>query len=458
MSGKKCGHVELNQQREAELRRQREAEARRRQAQAAHLHDEQRLKVVRQAEQHAQQQVRQAQSDVAHARSGVVAAYAATELRAWEQTLLGVQAGVEQTRTALQQAEQRFNAASTAWRRNPEVYQSDHFTHVNFAGAEQQLAALTREAQRLTSLAETRREEERLRRELEQQQAEAQAALLQAQAALKHVAALPHASLAPGALPRIEHLLGHAIQQRDRGELLAATATARQAHQQSERCAQEVQTALAAWQTRVDATRKSVAELHQTLEAQDQTFLQTWVPGQLAHLIAEAQVVAQTLERNATPTRDDAPYEQLQAQCLTLHAALEATQHSAAERHAQAIRRRTIRNEVVAVLENMGFSGIDARLADPNDLLSADLIAASRASGQALSLQVMTSGQIQLLMDDGVKGANCVADVEQMIEALAAAGVKLEMTDWGHADPDRVGRTGEGFRTGTPARSNTSSN
>jgi hypothetical protein len=40
-------------------------------------------------------------------------------------------------------------------------------------------------------------------------------------------------------------------------------------------------------------------------------------------------------------------------------------------------------------------------------------------------------------------GADCVADVQSIIAGLAQAGIDMEMTDWGYADPERVKRGGD---------------
>lgn len=451
MSGPKCGQAELNRQREEELRRQREREERIRNAHKGQKRDGQRQEAIQQAAQSAWRSMEEARSAFGDARAGVVAQYAAGELREWERMLQATQQEFERVQAAFTRAQQQFNSAAAAWRSNNEYYQGGHFDRLEFAEAQQRAEAAVQHSQQIVSIAEARREEERIQREFERRQAEAQAALIQAQAARSQFAALPHAKLAPGAADVIDRQIAQAILQIQQGDFEAASQTARQARERCETQAREVQAAFATWQTRFEAARSAVEDTRQAIIAVDQVFVQTWTHGSLDAPQAQMQAMAQALAGAREPTLDSATYDQIVAQSRAVQAALEVAQTQANEQYADEMRRQTIVDAILDVLDGMQFN-VGAQLADESNALGDVLVSAGHPSGQEISMRVDINRKINMNLEDGVKGADCVADVYNIIKGLQDAGIDLEMTDWGTADPDRVKQGGTYFSQGQGTR------
>lgn len=447
MSGPKCGQAELNRRREAELRRQREREERIRRAREMQNRDQQRQRAAQRAESSVKSTVQQMQRALEQARSGIITQYAASELREWERVCQGAQQEFNRVEAALRRAGQQFGAATAAWRSNQEYYNAGHFDQVDFTSARQRVEAALQEGRRIGEMASARREEERLRRELERQQAEARAAVVQAQAVRNQLNILPHAALAPSAADQIDRQIARANQQIQRQNFVAATQTARQARQQCQARVNEVQKAFAAWQTRFENARVSVEQAQQAMSALDREFIETWAQGALNGPQAQLRAIERALTRAQTPTLDATVYTRIERQSREVQTAIEAAQSKANENYANEMRRETIVDAIMDVLEDLDFN-VGADLSDEGNRLSDVVITAGHPSGQEVAMRVDIDRQVNMNLEDGVKGADCVADVYNLIEGLQASGIELEMTDWGYADPDRIKQGGTYFRTG----------
>jgi hypothetical protein len=447
MSGPKYGTANLNREREAELRRQREREDRIRRAAEDQKRDGKREQSIQQTSREIRGIVQQTQSALEVARKGVVAKYAASELTAWKRQCESAQQEFDQMQAAFNRAQQNFRQATESWKSNNEQYRGGHFDGVDFRNARRALDAVIQEGKRLQDIAETRREEERIQREMERQQAEAQAALLQARTMCRQLEDLPHAALAPGAMEEVHRQIervNRSIQQQD---YPSATQTARQTNQYGMERIREVQEAYQNWQSRYEAARVALEEAQQAMASFDRDFVQTWAQGHLDTPDAQAREITQAFSQAQHPTHDTAPYDHIIQRSRDIQAAITGACTIASERYAEEKRRETIVDAILDVLEGMNFN-VGATLSDESDRLSEVMISAGHPSGQEVSMRVDVHRTVHMDMEDGVKGANCVADVYNLIEGLQDAGIELEMTDWGYADPDRVKRGGTYFKTG----------
>ena len=433
MSGKKCGQAKLNRQGEAELRRQ----ERIRRAREMQSRDQQRGQALQKKQKKVSRILQEAEAVLDSAPAGIVARYAATELGEWKQAQQRAEQAFTGRERALARAQEEFNVATASWRTNKEYYQSGHFKKVDFSSVQRQAEGLLRESQRIVTLAKARQKEERIRQEMERQRAEAQAALIQAQAAYKQFSALPHAAFVPNVASQLERQLTEARRQISQGNWKLATLTAQQARQQGEEQISQVQAAFTTWQGRYEAARSAVEAAQQAMKALDQAFVQTWARQELEVAQAKLRKVARALAAASQPTAQTTIYDQMVEQSRAVQNKIEEAQSKANERYADEMRHKTIVKSMIGVLKGMHFN-VGAQFADKSNRLSDVLISAMHPSGQEVRMQIDRTRTINMNLEDGVKGADCVADVYRLIEGLLAAGVELEMSDWGYAHESRV--------------------
>lgn len=438
MSGPKCARAELDPERAEALRRERERLGRIRRARESHDRDEKRQQARHQALRGVLEILQFADDLVNSMRVQVVDHYAAAELAEWEAARQNVLQELEDAQATLAGAEEQFAAASAAWRNNPESYQEGHFRQCDFSKARRLAEGVLQQGRQMIRVAEGRREEEGLREELDQKLAQAEGGLVQARVARAQFDGLEE--LAATLVDELDQQLANATQQVQEGDLDGAIRTACQVQQQANAQIGAVQAAFTAWQSRYDAAQAAVEEFRQRLQALDHEFMQEWAPGEVGKLQAQLRSIEETLAHVQIPSSDGTVTDQIMAQVNQLQTAIEAVQVQADEQYANELRRETIVDALIDVLGDMRFN-VGAQLADGTNPLSDVLISAGHPSGREIEMRVDHNHQINMNLDDGVKGANCVEDVHRLIEGLQSAGIQLEMTDWGSANPERVKQT-----------------
>jgi hypothetical protein len=374
MSGPKCAKADLEARRQAELRRQRERERRLADARAACLADERRVAGARAEREEALRRLDDLRSRVEALAASASAGAVAAELEAWAGDCARLDSDLARCDAELLAWEQRFAWARDAWRASPERYDRVQPSTVRFDDVARLATIYADFGDRLARLAASRQRRD----------------------------------------------------ERETREAAERVRAAAEARAEIERRAADLDRVRA----RVDDTLSDVADA-------DREFLAAWAPGALGELEAEARALRADLDESVAagrPTRDADAFDE---RCDRVRALLASTRDRAEAEHASEAAREVVVDALIDALDAMHFN-VSARLEREGDLRSDVLIRAGHPSGQEVALDVQADRTVRMQLEDGVRGADCVADALGLVEALREAGVSLEMTDWGTADPDRV--------------------
>ncbi|NJN67973.1 MAG: hypothetical protein HC884_15325 [Chloroflexaceae bacterium] len=365
-------------------------------------------------------------------------AYAAEDLRTWEQQIEGVRTDFARLMDKLDQARQQFQATSESTQQTGQ-YDGGFFDSIDFGILRHRLSTLQDEGIRIISTINVRQEAERLNQELTEQRrqaAESQIALLEFQGALQVLASLPHTVFAPGSYASLEQRATRIIAEIERGAFQDAIILAHTLQQEGIRQTDAVRASFAKWQQHHDQAAEAMRITRENLISADQTLLEHYAPKQYAEIQQQIEALEHSFEAIQSPTHDLTLYETLIAQSVVIRETIVQLQTTAVEDDAKAKQRREVVREVVRALEGMNFN-VGVRLADKNDPFSDFLVAAGRPSGQEWSLRVDYEQHIHMETEDGTHGADCVKDVKDLQQRLEGVGVHLNMTDWGRANPNR---------------------
>jgi len=436
MSGPKCGRAELNRQRQEALRLQREREQRIRHAREAHRRDETRQKGLQGAMQRAESVLQHAQ-DLMGSLQTAISQYAAKEYQDWQQLYNTAKRSSEQTGQKLELAQEQFAQATKAWQANDESYEGAVFDTVDFSGAMRASEAALQDARRIARLVEARRAEATLAQERDQKQSDAQIALLHAHELQSQLQELSQGLVLSDLLQTVGQEIIVAENLLMSGQFEQALQHAQQVELKETMRLRELETALLSWQEYYNTTRHIVEDVQQLAQALDQEFIRKWAAGKLDSPLADLINLEKSLTSAEQPTTQPQIFDELTARAGAIKTALLDAQAIAEERRGEEMSRREVVKALDKALSDMNFN-VGLKLEDVNNPLSDVLIDARHGSGQEMKFSVDHTRQINMNLEDGVRGIDCVADVYQLIQSLEKEGVELQMTDWGHAKPDRV--------------------
>jgi hypothetical protein len=411
MSGPKCSKAALARQRQEELERKRREEERRRRIEEEERRHRERERAIQKAREGGRASIDDAQRQIKNAIAAGAQRYASSEL---------------------QRAAELLDEAQSAFRRGD--YGRGDFDiaviHARTAAEE------ARKVQRITA---ARIEEERMRREMERKQAEAESTIVAANGIAAHIAELPHDKFAPGSLDEIKRTLQRAKRQLDESDFDSAKSTAERAMRELNELEEKVKRAFSDWQRRKQKAEHALQEAVEAFGSIDQDFTQKWARGMLDELPEQLRELERAIESEKF---DDVP-DAAESLIRQIKTAVE----TADENYAKEQKRKVIVRGIRDALGDMGFRA-GATLADKDDVTGSVIISANHPSQRKIKMDVdLDTQHIQMNLDDDETtgthiGADCVADVREIIERLAKQGINMEMTDWGYADPKRVEESG----------------
>lgn len=405
MSGPKCARVSLAD--EEALRRQLAAEAAWRYQQEQERQRQERERIVAAVRSQASQALEHARAEIARVRAAGAEQYASD--------------GLDAAQAALQRGQQSFRRGD--------------FDAGDLARAMTEAQAAAQEAQKVERIMAARREEERLRREMEQQQAEAAAALAAAKQMSEYMHGTPHARFAPGAYPAAVAPIAEAGKRFEAGDFKGARAAAEQASSALSQLEESVRQRYAAWRARRAAAEAALAGIREVYDSLDRDFTQRWTKARLDAVeveIARLEAALANEDFDVIPPAAPGIIERI-----------DGIRGEADEAYARSKRRERIVNGITQALYDMGYE-VGAYLEDENDPTGNAIVSANHPSGKRVAMDVgLDSDDVHLDLDDDPTtgshvGADCVADVHDLIERLQDQGINFEMTDWGYADPARV--------------------
>jgi hypothetical protein len=336
-----------------------------------------------------------------------------------------------------QQQQRAFREASKRWKKQPLTYQGGHFQELDVAALHDTARHLAHSGEALLRLAHERDETVQLHQEKKDAPEAAQLARARMQARLDELEQLPHNIFAPGRYAALMQRAADVERQIEQQAYAAAYEAAIQVIDHARDTHQQVHSALQAWEQRRAAAQRAYTQLQHAVRAADHDFLMHWAPQQWEKIQRDTETVGQQLAAQDRPTASETSVAPLLDHIEQIQQEISDADIAAQQRYEADIQRKALVSQLITVLEELGFA-VDAELRDAQNPTGEVVIAADRASGQEVQMTVDLTHQIQLAMDDGVKGADCVREVRQIMEKLQETGVALTIDDWGEIPPERL--------------------
>jgi hypothetical protein len=360
------------------------------------------------------------------------------EVTAYAQKYAVLKEQLKDFRDRLQQQQQAFQAATRKWEKEPLTYQNGHFDSLDVESLHDAARHLVQSGETLRQrLAEHREAAWLQKQEQENTQKAVQTARERLQARLAELDQLPHTTLAPGSYAAVIRQIAEIDRQIAQQSHSAAYESTLQTIDQVHEIHQRVQTTLIRWQEQHIAAQRAYRKLQYELRAVDQEFLAHWAAPQWQNIQQDVSVLGQHLTTLTQPTTDEASFKIFLSRIEQVQHDLAATDVAAQQQYEIDVQRKALVTQLVEVLEELDFS-VDAELEDAQNPRSEVIIKADRSSGQEVQMVVDMTHHIELKMDDGIKGADCVQDVRQIIAKLRETGVELNIDDWGDISPERL--------------------